>query len=239
MNILTVDTASETMRLGLAIGDEENPMDLFCERMLLSSGMHSEHLVPEMIAMCSEMGITLKDLSLLVCTSGPGSFTGLRVGMSALKGIALGGNIPLVSIPTMDAIQKAVGFFPGAVVPVIDARKARFYSTIFVDGKRMCPDLDCQGSEVAELLEGYEMALVTGPDAVVFAPSITPYSGKLVVDTIRYRSLTQALVELGLKRYHEIGADDIGTGPEYVRRSDAEIALEEKIKRQEEERNAK
>lgn len=120
MNILTVDTATETMRLGLAIGDEENPMDLFCERMLLSSGMHSEHLVPEMIAMCSEMGITLKDLSLLVCTSGPGSFTGLRVGMSALKGIALGGNIPLVSIPTMDAIQKAVGFFPGAVVPVID-----------------------------------------------------------------------------------------------------------------------
>ena len=61
--------------------------------------------------MCEEMGITFKELNLLVCTSGPGSFTGLRVGMSALKGIALGGNIPLVSVPTM-LITKGVNLLP-------------------------------------------------------------------------------------------------------------------------------
>jgi tRNA threonylcarbamoyladenosine biosynthesis protein TsaB len=235
MNILTVDTATETMRLGLAVGDENDPMNLFCERMLLSSGMHSEHLVPEIIAVCAQMGLKPEELNLLVCTSGPGSFTGLRIGMSALKGIALAGDIPLVSIPTMDALKEAVGFFPGAIVPVIDARKARYYSAIFADGKRICPDLDCEGAEVAELLEGYGSALVTGADAVAFAPSITPYSGRLIVDPIRYRSLTQSLVTLGLKRFREKGPDDIGCGPEYVRRSDAEIALQEKIKKQQEE----
>ena len=139
----------------------------------------------------------------------------------------------------MDALKEAVGFFPGAVVPVIDARKARFYSTIFKDGKRMCPDLDCEGTEVAKLLEGYETVLVTGPDAAAFAPTITPFAGHLIVDHVRYRSLHQSLVTLGLRRFKENGADDIGCGPEYVRRSDAEIALEEKIKKMEGEQRAK
>jgi tRNA threonylcarbamoyladenosine biosynthesis protein TsaB len=171
----------------------------------------------------------LKDLSLLVCTSGPGSFTGLRIGMSALKGIALAGSIPLVSIPTMEAIADAVSFFPGAVVPVIDARKKRYYSTIINEGKRLCPDLDCAGSEIAELLKGIPLTLVTGPDAEAFAPTITPYEGRLVVDAVRYRDIGPSLAKLGMKKFQEKGADDIGTGPVYIRKSDAEIALQKKM----------
>jgi len=223
MNILTVDTSTEAMRLYLSTEEATE------SRILNFGGMHSEHLVPEMLSMCKEAGLALKDLSLLVCTSGPGSFTGLRIGMSALKGIALAGSIPLVSIPTMEAIADAVSFFPGAVVPVIDARKKRYYSTIINEGKRLCPDLDCAGSEIAELLKGIPLTLVTGPDAEAFAPTITPYEGRLVVDAVRYRDIGPSLAKLGMKKFQEKGADDIGTGPVYIRKSDAEIALQKKM----------
>ncbi len=231
MNILACDTSTETMRIFLAIGDEENPFIQFGSRLLDIDGMHSEHLVVQMQQLLADFKLTFKEMDLLVCTAGPGSFTGLRIGMSALKGISLAGNIPLVSIPTMDVLARTVGFFPGAIVPVIDARKHRFYSTVFADGKRQSPDLDCDGAEVGKLLEGSEMALVTGPDAKAFSSQITGYAGKLVVDTQRWRDVGPALVELGLLKFKEKGADDIGTGPTYVRRSDAEVALQQKIER--------
>lgn len=228
MKILACDTATETMRMHLCVTDESG-YDTFASRLTDIGGQHSEHLVPEMQAITSSFGLKLSDLDLLVCTSGPGSFTGLRITMAALKGISLAGGIPLVSVPTMDALADTVGFFPGAVVPVIDARKHRYYSAVYAGGKRQSPDLDCDGKEIAQLLEGTEMALLTGPDAAAFAPSLEGYTGKLIVDDHRWRDIGPSLVKLGVARFKEKGADDIGTGPVYVRKSDAEIALARKI----------
>ena len=190
-----------------------------------------EHLIVQLPQLLSDFKRSFKEMDLLVCTAGPGSFTGLRIAMSALKGISLAGKIPLVSIPTMDVLARTVGFFPGAIVPVIDARKHRFYSTVFSGGKRQCPDLDCDGAEIGKLLEGEEMALVTGADAKAFATQISGYAGKLVVDETRFRDVGPALVELGLAKFREKGGDDIGCGPTYVRKSDAEVALLAKIAR--------
>lgn len=230
MNVLACDTSTETMRIFLAIGDEDDPMSQFGSRSLDIDGMHSEHLMVQIMSLLGDFKLKLADLDLLCCTAGPGSFTGLRISMSALKGIALAGGIPLVSIPTMDVLADTMRFFPGAVVPVIDARKGRYYSTVFLDGKRQCPDLDCAGSEIGVLLEGSAMALLTGPDAGKFAPEVTGYHGRLVVDPVRWRDTGSSLVRLALAKFQEKGADDIGTGPTYVRKSDAEVALEKKLK---------
>lgn len=232
MNVLACDTSGEVMRIFLAIGDEKAPLTQFGSRLLDIDGMHSEHLIVELQGLLSTFSLQFKDMDLLVCTAGPGSFTGLRIAMSALKGISLAGGIPLVSIPTMDVLARTVGFFPGAIVPVIDARKHRYYSTVFVDGVRQCPDLDCGGDEIARLIEGNAMTLLTGPDAAAFASQIKGYSGRLVVDRIRWRDTGPALVELGLAKYKEKGADDIGCGPTYVRKSDAEVALQMKMQRE-------
>ncbi|WP_320130716.1 tRNA (adenosine(37)-N6)-threonylcarbamoyltransferase complex dimerization subunit type 1 TsaB [uncultured Sphaerochaeta sp.] len=234
MNILSVDTSTEALGLCLAQSTEENLFSRFETRTLVNGSQHSEKLIPEILELCERNKLRLQDIDLLVCTNGPGSFTGLRIGMSSCKGIALAAGIPLVSVSTMDAIYEGFSFFDGAVVPAIDARKNRFYSAVFAEGKRQTPDLDCAGEELAKLLEGYERTLVIGPDAKAFARQLGTYRGKLIVDGNPSANLALILVRIGLEKFRTVGADDIGTGPAYVRKSDAEIALQEKIRKSEE-----
>jgi tRNA threonylcarbamoyladenosine biosynthesis protein TsaB len=234
MNILSVDTSSEAMGLCLARGTEENLFERYETRTIANGSQHSESLVVRMLELCTSNGLDLKDLDLLVCTNGPGSFTGLRIGMSACKGVSLAASIPLVSISTLDALYAGVSFFDGAVVPAIDARKKRFYTAVFADGKRQTPDLDCDGDEIAKLLEGYNNTLVTGPDAVAFSQQLQGYRGTLFIDGNPSANLALTLVRLGFEKYKTKGPDDIGTGPAYVRKSDAELALQEKIRKLEE-----
>ncbi|AEV30818.1 universal bacterial protein YeaZ [Sphaerochaeta pleomorpha str. Grapes] len=234
MNILSVDTSTEAMALCLARGTEDNLFERFETRTIANGAQHSESLVPQMLELCKHNGLILKDLDLLVCTNGPGSFTGLRIGMSACKGVALAASIPLVSISTLDALYECVSFFNGAVVPAIDARKKRFYTAIYADGKRQTPDLDCDGDEIAKLLEGHTSTLVTGPDAVAFSHQLKNYDGALFVDGNPSANLALTLIRLGFKKFRDNGPDDIGTGPAYVRKSDAELALLEKIRKLEE-----
>lgn len=230
MNILAVDTSTEVMHLTLETETQ-------FESRTLSAGLkHSENLVPEMMSICERAGLTLKDLDLLVCTKGPGSFTGLRIAMAACKGIALGANKPLVSVSTLQTMQEPVKWFDGAVVPVIDAKKHRYYSTIFTHGERVVPDMDCDPAELVALLEGFSDVLVTGADAPKFLPLLeaaAKESGltiQFVLDTLSKRDIGEALIQLGKRKLQDVGPDDIGEGPVYIRKSDAEIALEEKLR---------
>ncbi len=230
MNILAVDTSTEVMRLALET-------DTQFESRTLDAGLkHSENLVPEMMAICGRAGLVLADIDLLVCTKGPGSFTGLRIAMAACKGIALGGGKPLVSVSTLQTMQEPVKWFDGAVVPVIDAKKHRYYSTIFKHGERLAPDMDCDPAELVELLDGNDSVLVTGPDAQKFTPLLAKAAQdvgltiRFSIDTLQKRDLGESLIQLGRLQLEQKGADDIGEGPVYIRKSDAEIALEEKFR---------
>jgi tRNA threonylcarbamoyladenosine biosynthesis protein TsaB len=230
MNILAVDTSTEVMYLALET-------DTQFESRTLDAGLkHSENLVPEMMGICERAGLTLKDLDLMICTKGPGSFTGLRIAMAACKGIAMGNGKPLVSVSTLQTMQEPVKWFDGAVVPVIDAKKHRYYSAVFKHGERLAPDMDCAPEELAELLKGQDSVLITGPDACKFMPLLAEAaknSGLTIrfsVDTLQKRDLGEALIQLGKQQLEKKGADDIGEGPVYIRKSDAEIALEEKLR---------
>lgn len=234
MNILAIDTSSDAIHLALALGDESSLFKRYEVQIVANGTRHSEALVPLMLGLCERNGLTFRNLDLLVCTNGPGSFTGLRIGMSALKGISLASGIPLCSISTMDALFGCASHFPGAVIPVIDARKRRFYTALYADGKRQSADLDGTVSEMEALMEGYPSILLTGFDAALFAEKITSYDGKLYVDEKLSANLPLTLVKMGWEKFQTEGADDIGVGPTYVRKSDAELALQEKIRSMEE-----
>ena len=234
MNILAIDTSSEAMHLGLALGDEKSLFKRYEVQVVSNGKRHSESLVPLMLDLCERNGLSFKDLDLLVCTNGPGSFTGLRIGMSALKGISLASGIPLCSVSTLDALFGCVSHFSGAVIPVIDARKKRYYTALYSEGKRQTPDLDITVAEMEALMEGHPSLLITGFDAAAFAEKITSYDGNLFVDEKLSANLPLTLIKMGWEKYQKDGADDIGTGPTYVRKSDAELALQEKIRSMEE-----
>ncbi len=221
MNILLFDTSTQILSIALKC-------DKFYEERLIDGNFsHSEDLLTEVTAILERAKIKLADLDMLICTKGPGSFTGIRVGMVTMKGFASALSIPLVSVGTLEAIEESASLYKGAILSVIDAKKKRFYQRLSFNGEVVVPDSDMSPEDIIESLKAYEEILVTGPDAALFAEKITSIepSLKLVVDCAVPRNLSKAMLKLGLKKYQEVGADDIGEGPIYIRRSDAEEAL--------------
>lgn len=221
MNILLFDTSTQILSIALKC-------DKFYEERLIDGNFsHSEDLLTEVTAILERAKIKLADLDMLICTKGPGSFTGIRVGMVTMKGFASALSIPLVSVGTLEAIEESASLYKGAILSVIDAKKKRFYQRLSFNGEVVVPDSDMSPEDIIESLKAYEEVLVTGPDAALFAEKITSIepSLKLVADCAVPRNLSKAMLKLGLKKYQEVGADDIGEGPIYIRRSDAEEAL--------------
>ena len=231
MNTIAADTSSQALAVAV-----KTPNYSESRIIVGKSVQHSEKLVPTIIELCSNAGITTKDIDLLACTRGPGSFTGLRIGMAALKGMALALDKPLVSVPTMDVLAGCVPCFDGAVVTVIDAKKKRWYLGAFEkdekgNTKRLLADTDGTEADLLPVLEPYSRILVAGPDSQAFACVLEKlYEGKktIIADRMSTSAVTDALIRLATEKYEKDGADDIGQGPVYLRKSDAEEALEQR-----------
>ncbi len=93
----------------------------------------AESMVPLVDRLLAGAGIALGDLDALAVSSGPGSFTGLRIGMATAKGLAFGADLPLIPVSTMEALALAAAerFDAGCIVPVIPARKGEYYYTVW------------------------------------------------------------------------------------------------------------
>ncbi len=241
MNILVTDTSAQALTVALKT-------DSFFETRTSESRslQHSERLVPTVTELCKDAGITTRDIDLLACTRGPGSFTGLRIGMAAFKGMAFALDKPLVSVSTLEVLAQCVPCFDGAIVTVIDAKKQRWYLAAFEnngsgDGVpgRLMPDTDGIEEDLRDVLKPYAKVLVTGPDAEAFAPRLQAlFTDKTIItDRISHKAVSTALIQAALRKYETDGPDDIGQGPVYLRKSDAEIALEERLKKNGEENN--
>lgn len=229
MNILAVDTSCQALVTAVKTDTYYDESENRVQGM-----QHSQLLMNNIMEMCSHAGIKAEDLDLLICTRGPGSFTGLRIGMATLKGIALGSSKPIVSVSTLEAHAATIDHFDGAVVPVIDAKKQRWYLAAFEckEGKhsRILKDTDGTQADLADVVAKYQRVLLVGPDAEAFLPLLMKAYPQLEITTqaMPDRTLSQSLINLGIETFRAKGADDIGQGPVYIRKSDAEIALEEK-----------
>ncbi|AEC02157.1 tRNA (adenosine(37)-N6)-threonylcarbamoyltransferase complex dimerization subunit type 1 TsaB [Parasphaerochaeta coccoides] len=228
MNIMAVDTSHKLLHVALKTAESYESITR------TDGGRHAETLIPQLIALVERAGIGFADLDLLVCTKGPGSFTGLRIAMSALKGISLGVGVPLVSVPTMDMLREPVKFFPGAVMPVIDAKKKRWYVALYTPEGKMTETMDLAPEDMPSLLADYDNVLLTGPDALTLFPLLhaeiakTDLTMSLIIDNLYQRDMGESLMALGQEIFLEHGSDDIGAGPVYIRKSDAEEALARK-----------
>ena len=140
MLILAADTSSNAGSLALAEAPEDGPFRVVVERSWdLAGGSkrrtgapnHSDRIVPEIQEMLASSGIAYTELRGLACAIGPGSFTGLRVALSALKGIALAHDLPLAGVSTLEALAANVPFASRRVVTLMDARKSEVYAAVF------------------------------------------------------------------------------------------------------------
>ena len=130
MKILTIETS--TKHLSIAIGNENSIMASYVGEEILR---HSQDAIPVIEKLLKKTNLDLQDLNAFAISIGPGSFTGLRVGAAILKGLALATNIPIIAVPTLDAIaQNAVGGSCDICV-IVDARKNNLYTSLYKKDK--------------------------------------------------------------------------------------------------------
>ena len=119
--LLALDTSTRTV--GIAIYDG---VQVLCENIWSSQDYHTVELAPAVEETLSHAGIELQRLKLLAVATGPGSFTGLRIGLALAKGIALACHIPIIGIPTLDILAESLPVSPGfSLAAVLQAGRGR------------------------------------------------------------------------------------------------------------------
>lgn len=126
MKILAIDTS--TSAASAALIDKEN---LCCEYILNDGKKHSEKLINLIDMVVTSCGFSVNDIDIFAFSTGPGSFTGLRVGASAIKGIAQALNKPIIGVPTLDGLAYNLWGYEGYICPILDAQRNMVYSSLY------------------------------------------------------------------------------------------------------------
>ncbi len=215
-NILAIDAATNLLSICLKQNESFYEITLDCGLK------HSENLLIQIENLLKTAEMTPSDLDLLVTSQGPGSFTGLRIAMATVKGMSTGLNIPFVTVPTLDYLASGLEYFNGPVVPVIDAKKKRYYCAVYLKGLKKTDYLDISSEKIENILNTYETILLTGPDCQKITLS---RDAGIFRDGNYFEGKSRQLLNLGIQKFNSDGPDPIDSGPVYIRKSEAEIAM--------------
>jgi tRNA threonylcarbamoyladenosine biosynthesis protein TsaB len=125
--ILNIETSTKNCSIAIA----KEGKTILCKEIAEEGYSHAERLHVFIEEVIKETGIAFKDLSAVAVSQGPGSYTGLRIGVSAAKGLCYALDIPLIAIDTLQVLASQVTIANGLIIPMIDARRMEVYSAIF------------------------------------------------------------------------------------------------------------
>lgn len=223
MKILAIDTS--TMTTTVALGEEGKILGEFS---VSGSVSHSERVMEMLENLFEKMPFSVRDVDLFVAGRGPGSFTGLRIGITIVKTLAQALEKEAMGISTLRALARGV-HQGGLLVPILDARRHRVYTGAYRwEGgalKNIHPDTVIPWEEWEELLRE-EGATVFGPGLLTFQREVEESPGLLAYP---YASQVQAreLVQLAWEDYRQgLRQDLFSLTPNYVKKSQAERELE-------------
>jgi tRNA threonylcarbamoyladenosine biosynthesis protein TsaB len=193
---------------------------------------HSERLMPAIQTILRQGRLELGDVDAIAVSIGPGSFTGLRIGLAVAKGLAAAAEKPVIAVPTLEALAWRFAEPGKLTAPMLDARRSEIYSAIFSrkeiggDLERVTPDLAESPEEFAERIDS--LCIIGGLGAQRYASFFEERLGDKVRIAPRDSSFASPAAVAA------IGARCLGRGetaglltlePIYVRKSDAELAL--------------
>ena len=216
MRVLAVETSS--LAGGVALLDGER---LIAEYVLDVSVTHSERLMAAIDHVVADARWTPRALEGLAVAVGPGSFTGLRIAVSTVKGLAVALGIPIVGVPTLDAMAAALPWAALPVCPVLDARKGEVYASVYRwDGRAMRREWDYLALAPAALAERLtEPTIVVGDGALAIH---SPYAQ--AVPSPRRIPSPACVGALGVERLRRGDTVDAANlQPLYLRPSEAEL----------------
>jgi len=223
--LLTIDTSGKNGSLALVLATEGNSEIKLLEAVPLAGGTFSAQLVPQIAALLAKHGRTKADLSGFAVVSGPGSFTGLRVGLGAIKALAEILQKPIASISLLEAVACSTSRH-GHILAALDAGRAEVYVGDY-------ETTDCSRMRSERLLTRDEFLTEVGADKAGGAgkPVVTPDAGLAEIvrsagtpcDHIPYPA-AEVIARIGwqhIQRGKTVRPEDLEAN--YIRRSDAEI----------------
>lgn len=155
MILLAIDSSAKTAAAAICTEDR-----ILAETTLNNGLTHSQTLIPVCHSLFANAQIELDELDGFAISAGPGSFTGLRIGMAAVKGMAFAANKPCYPVSTLEALAYNLIGMGGILCPVIDARRGQVYNALFEekDGAlvRICPDRAVSVTELSGELTSSE-----------------------------------------------------------------------------------
>lgn len=143
MYILNIETATKNCSVALA----KNGETILCKEISELGYSHAEKLHVFIEEICKESSIQLKDLHAIAVSKGPGSYTGLRIGVSAAKGLCFALDIPLISVDTLAVLASQAQLIAkenDLIIPMIDARRMEVYSAIFNNKLEKIREIEAQ-----------------------------------------------------------------------------------------------
>ncbi len=162
MIILGVDTSANMGGAAIVSGQ-----GLVAEYLLRIHNGHSERIIPAVERVLSDSGLNLADMTAFAVVTGPGSFTGIRVGLATGKGFAYSLDKPIIPVTAMEALAWQFRGYPHLIYPIIDARRREVFTQPFLGGKPVKAALNCKISDlVAELASYSEPILFVGQGAL-------------------------------------------------------------------------
>lgn len=126
MKILTIDTSTHTLGVSLLIDGE-----VAGEVVTTMNKDHSTRLMPAIVSLMEQLGVGPNDLSKIVVAQGPGSYTGVRIGVTTAKSLAWALNIPVVTVSSLQLLSYNGQFFNGLICPFFDARRKNVYTGLY------------------------------------------------------------------------------------------------------------
>ena len=231
MKILALDTSALVASAAIT----ENGKVL-AEYTLNYKLTHSQTIMPMIDEIVKMTETDLDTIDYIACSSGPGSFTGLRIGAATAKGLAHGLNKPIVAVPTLEALAYNIFGTDKFICPIMDARRKQVYNAVYVpEGKKLdvileedtriiddvldyVKDVDCDVIFVGDAVSLYKDKIAELDNAIIAPASCNMQRAACVA------ALAEVYIEEG--KYMN-GAE---FSPEYLRKSQAERELEEKQK---------
>lgn len=204
---------------------------IFAERMVNNKRTHSVNLLPMVRDVLADAGIDKNMLDGIAVTTGPGSFTGLRIGMSTAKSLAQVLNLPVAGVPTLESLAYPLSGQAGLICPVLNARKNELYAALYrSNGKELNTLHEAFAAGVRQLvsiLENYDEHITFLGDGLgeyrLEIAELLGEQARFTPDCAVYPR-GAAVAELGLKIIKSgSGSNPLKLLPHYVRESEAEI----------------
>jgi tRNA threonylcarbamoyladenosine biosynthesis protein TsaB len=221
MKILSLDAS--TMTAGVAVIENN---EILGEITIHSKVTHSQKLMVIVDQLLKNLNTTIDTFDAIAVSIGPGSFTGVRIGMATAMGLSRAHNIGLIGVSSLEGLIHNATSFDGYIVPVQDARRNQVYTALFKNHERVTEDLAISVDELIQKLNELNQAvLLIGPDACKFVEEIDSAVNMPVVLAAPQHLNPRASSIAFIAQHQSITG---GIKPNYVRKSQAETTYEEK-----------